>query len=341
MAAEVLSWLDRPAFGIGGPALRRRGLNCSVPMEQVSAMGADAARKLFSLGRAWFALEAEVARRQPRAALLVGFSDFNQRLGRALRLQGTRVVWYAPPQIWAWRRARGPKLLASADHFALLLPFEVPLWRALGATASYAGHPALSWRARDVQRSSGQLALLPGSRAHEVRRCWPILSRAAERLQRDGWRFEVALSPTLPLGLRARISRAARRAALQVSHDASAVLARSEAAICCSGTATLQSAVSGCPPLIVYPTSYAEELVLRRLVSVEHIGLPNLVLDRRAFPELVGQGVKPKEVTRAALDLVAALPEHRSACDELVGRLSANLEHAPGRYVAELVESYL
>ncbi|MGE0323785.1 MAG: lipid-A-disaccharide synthase [Polyangiaceae bacterium] len=342
MGAEALAALGRPAFGIGGPELRRAGLESLVPMERLSAMGLNAARKLFSLRRAFSEIERAVATRHPRVALLIGFSDFNARLGALLRRGGTRVVWYAPPQIWAWRAARGPKLLASADHFALLLPFEEALWRSLGARANYVGHPALGWYSAGVERVGGQVALLPGSRAHEVRRLWPILESAARLLRRaqPRLRFELALSPALPKPLRTELSRAARRAGFEASHAASPVLARAEVAICCSGTATLQSAVSGCPPLIVYPTSRLAELVLERLVRVQHVGLPNLVLDRRAFPELLGQAVKPKQVAEATLELAAALPRYRNACDELRTRLESSRALAPGKAVAELVEQY-
>ncbi|MEZ4230856.1 MAG: hypothetical protein R3B89_16895 [Polyangiaceae bacterium] len=343
MAAEVLEHLAPPAFGVAGPELRRRGLQSVLSMESLSEMGIGAARKAVPLVLAWRRLKDAVRRRQPRAALLVGFSEFNARLGRWLRAQGIHVVWYAPPQVWAWRRRRGPRLVGSADSFAVVLPFEEGLWREMGADAHYVGHPAVTWTLPEIRRLTGRIALLPGSRPSEVERLWPLMLQTADLLRRlrPDWSFEAGLSPGLPAALRVRVARSAVRANIGVSQDARAVLARAELSLCCSGTATLQSALSGCPPLVVYPLAPLAEAVLRRLVSVPHVGLPNLVLDRRAFPELVGQAVQPIHIASAARDLEAQLPRHRASCVELAQRLGARLNETPSRSVARLVERRL
>ncbi len=342
MGAEALALLDRPAFGVGGPALRSQGLTSVLPMEQLSAMGSGAARKLLRLSEAWWEVQRAVRQRAPTVALLVGFSEFNARLGRWLRARRVRVVWYAPPQIWAWRPERGPSLLESADHLALILPFEAALWRGLGAPVTYVGHPALGWRLLGMKRVQGRVALLPGSRAQEVARLWPRLTQAVEHLRRSrpDWSFELSISPGLPAATRAELSRAARHVGIPASNDARAVLARAELSLCCSGTATLQSALSCCPPVIAYPTSRLAAAALRRLVRVPHIGLPNLVLDRRAFPELVGEAVQPAQLASSALELEQALPLHLQSCKELETRLRERVEQAPARCVAQLVERY-
>lgn len=342
MAAEVLVHIGVSAFGVGGPELRRARFESVVPMERLSAMGFGAARKLMALSRAWLEVSRAADRHQPSVALLVGFSEFNARLGRWLRRRGTRVVWYAPPQIWAWRAGRGPDLARCADHHAVILPFEEDLWRGLGAHAAYVGHPALHWHSEEP-RTSGRIALLPGSRPHEVERLWPILLQVISRLRNTepSTSFEVSISPALPERLRADVARTARRAGARASHDATSVLARAELAFCCSGTATLQSALAGCPPLVLYPTSRLTELALRRVVRVPHIGLPNLVLDRRAFPELVGQGVQPSAIADTARRMAAHLEAQRQACSAVRQRLSVNVTRPAAQTVARLVEQYL
>jgi hypothetical protein len=144
MAAPVVRQLGVPAFGLGGTALGAVGMELVSDLSRTAAMGVGAvlvrAPLLIDAGRR---LLSEARRRKPRAALLVGFSEFNAWLGPRLRKLGMRVLWYSPPQIWAWRGGRADTLRDACDRMAVILPFEEELWRAHGADAHYVGHPSL------------------------------------------------------------------------------------------------------------------------------------------------------------------------------------------------------
>src|SRR5690606_23198779 len=121
MAAPVLARLRERTpplapYGLGGPALAEVGFTSLARRHELSGMGFAAAKKWSRLLRCYRLLQRETHQRRPRAALLVGFSDFNARLGTWLRRQGVRVLWYAPPQIWAWRAGRAKRLKQSADQ---------------------------------------------------------------------------------------------------------------------------------------------------------------------------------------------------------------------------------
>src|SRR5262245_12386994 len=104
MAARVVARITRPAIGMGGPALREAGARLVVDDLGLASMGPlGAVRRVRRLRRAYTRLLKAAAEARTRVALLVGFSAFNARLGRELRRRGTRVLWYSPPQVWAWR----------------------------------------------------------------------------------------------------------------------------------------------------------------------------------------------------------------------------------------------
>ena len=129
-------------------------------------------------------------RRRPRAALLVNYSEFNGLLAPRLSAAGVRVLWYGAPQVWAWRAGRTLHLRRSIDRLAVIFPFEEATWRAAGVDAHYVGHPALEAKrlARGPARaalgltpSAAAVAVLPGSRPHEVRRLLVVLGAILDR----------------------------------------------------------------------------------------------------------------------------------------------------------------
>ena len=137
----------------------------------------ETAARAGAVVRAWRAVVRGVARRAPRAALLVNYTEFNARLARRLQAAGVRVLWYGAPQVWAWRAGRAHSVGASIDRMALMLPFEEVIWRAAGVDARYVGHPAMETRVLPRPMARARLgmtpfaegvAILPGSRPHEV-----------------------------------------------------------------------------------------------------------------------------------------------------------------------------
>ena len=179
LAAAAVAQLRANAFGIGGTALRAAGAETLVDVSELGAMGLGAViANLPQIRRAARRVLASARARPTRAALLVGYTEFNAWLGPRLRQLGIFVLWYGAPQIWAWRWRRGQRLARACDRMAVLLPFEEPLWHELGVNARYVGHPVLEQpllaraaaRAQlGVAHNTDHVALLPGSRNQEVR----------------------------------------------------------------------------------------------------------------------------------------------------------------------------
>jgi lipid-A-disaccharide synthase len=330
-AAGAVRALGRPSFGLGGPALEAAGCHLVERLERVTGTGLGPALVAAPrLARAALALAREAGRRRVRAALLVDFTEFHYRLGPLLRRRGVRVLWAVAPQVWAWRPGRVTTLAPAADRLALLFPFETPLWRRAGLDAHWVGHPAadaIPAARADARASVGlpagdapALALLPGSRPNEVGRLLPAMLGAFDRARArlPGLRARVLVAPSLP----ATLARAVRRRAeahgapaleVDAARGLPALLPAFDAAVCASGTATLEAALCGVPPVITYRLGPASAAVARFVLRGGHVGLPNVVLGEGAYPELLQGDANAPALARAAVALLTRPPPSREA----------------------------
>jgi lipid-A-disaccharide synthase len=350
IAALVAAELGREGVrcaGIGGPACRAAGVQTFADASALAAMGVgDVAARLPALVGALGLVARHLRREPPRAALLVNFTEANQRLGRMLRTRGTRVLWCAAPQVWAWRPRRLEALRGAADRMAVLLPFEEPLWRAAGHDAVYVGHPAVDLAGSPSSpRPSTSLAVLPGSRAAEAARLAAPFTEAAACLLDMGavTAARVVLASSLPPHARARVERLARGRGLSVveaeaTRGAGPLLSGHAVSLCASGTASLEAALAGAAPVVAYRLDPLAFLLARRLVRTPHIALPNVLLGRRAFPELIQDEVTPARLVAAARELLA---RGEAVRDELSAILVPPSPAPFGRRVADLLLPWL
>jgi len=351
LVARALAAHGVRCAGVGGAACRAAGVETFADTRELSAMGlADVAARLPVLAGALLRLAERVRRAPPRAALLVNFTELNQHLGRALRARGTRVLWCVAPQVWAWRPGRLQALRGATDRLAVILPFEQALWRDAGYDAVYVGHPSVGGSAPAPAPPSPRraLAILPGSRAGEIARLAAPLTEAGASLLASGAVTSacVLVAPGLASPSRLHLAMLARRAGLPLADapaegGATSLLAGFDASLCASGTASLEAALAGASPVVAYRLDRLAYAVARRLVRTPHIALPNVLLGRRAFPELVQGEVTPARLAASALPLLADRPASLRLAAEL-GAILAPPSPAPfGDRVAELMLPWL
>jgi len=352
------------AFGMGGGALAAEGVELVADLRDATAMGvAEVARRAIGVARAYARVRRAARRRRPAAALLVNYTEFNARLAQGLWATGTRVLWYGAPQIWAWRARRAVPLRRHLDRMAVMLPFEEPLWRRLGVDAHYVGHPALEdlrgdgarepSEARAAAREMLQLtarapavAILPGSRPHEVRRLLGRMLAAYERVRHDLASVDarVLLAPSLDPRTRAWARGVAAAGRVEVTEiDArrgmSYVLPAFDAALTASGTASLECAVARAVPIVCYRVGVATELGARALVKTPWVALPNILLGREAFPELLQREATAPRMEDTLLRVLEGRDPYLAACDEVEDALGER--SAASREVARMLEPWL
>jgi lipid-A-disaccharide synthase len=356
-AAAVIARLPGVAsFGLGGPALEERGVDLVGDLRASTAMGiGEAGARAVSVMHAWRAVVRAARTRRPNAALLVNYSEFNARLAPRLRAAGVRVLWYGAPQVWAWRPDRKASLRRSIDCMAVMLPFEVALWRSAGVDAHYVGHPSLEIEMLDraaARRTLGMtpyaaaVAILPGSRPHEVRRLMAPLLDGYERVRADRASVDarVLIASSLDGATRDWIRGlcAARRVAtfdVDPQVGAMPVLRAFDASLCASGTVSLEAALARAVPVIVYRVGITTELAARMLVTTPHVALPNVLLGRRAFTELLQRDVHSARIAQGLSDALDRRSSLLTACDDV--RAALGDKPAPSASVARMLAPWL
>jgi lipid-A-disaccharide synthase len=355
-AAVVRRLAGVRAFGLGGPALAGAGVEILDDLRSWTAMGiGEASLRAARVLRAGRGLIAAARVRNPRAALLTNYSEFNSRLAPHLHDAGVRVLWYGPPQVWAWRARRTDRLRRTIDRMAVMLPFEEPLWRSAGVDAHYVGHPALETTPLDrdtARRALGMtpfasaVAILPGSRPHEVARLLVPMLEAYESVRSDRASVDarVLVAPSLDAATRGWVQRtcdARRVATFEVDPyvGAMSVLSAFDAALCASGTASLEAALARAVPIIAYRVGLATELAARALVRVEHVALPNVLLGRRAFPELLQREARAPRIASALADALDGRSDLLAACDQVEAVLGN--KKTPSAAVAGMLAPWL
>ena len=319
-------------FGIAGERMRAAGVRALVNIEDIAGMGAtELASTIGPTLRAFRVLRRALRYERPDLLILIDFADFNMKFAWFARRAGVPVLYYILPQVWAWRRWRVQTLIRRADRIAVVFPFETELYARAGARVSFVGHPLLDRVAPAQDRAataarhglpprSRLLAILPGSRRAEIRHLLRPMLEAARVLCADHDLTPViALAPTLSAADLRSVPGTALGLVRIVEGDAYSIIAASELALVASGTATLETALLGCPMVIAYKVSALTYGLGRILVrGVDFIGMPNILADRAIVPELIQWQVTPARLVRAAEPMLAP-----SLREEVAGALLA------------------
>ena len=319
-------WPQSRFVGIGGERMKEQGVELFAELDVLAVMGvAEVIPRLPFLFRLKRRLISLLDSGAVDLVIPVDYAGFNLRIARAARRRALPVLYYIAPKIWAWGAGRARKLAAYTQRVALIFPFEVETLARSGAHATFVGHPLLEtpvlvpdrqafcrrWRL-DAQRPI--LALLPGSRPQELRRHLAVFLEAGRRVEERGGEVQLVLARA------SSISPSAFRAlGVPVVDNARSLLAHSAVALVKSGTATLEAALEGTPFVTVYRTHPVTFALARRLLRVNHISLPNLIVGRDVVPEVLQSRATPDRLADLLLRLLP--PDSAERAEMITGFL--------------------
>lgn len=341
---------DARLFGVGGARMKAAGVELVHGIERLDVIGLLGFAQVRAVARTYRALS-RLLRREPfDVVVLIDNPGLNLRLSRIAARAGHRVVYYIAPQVWAWHPGRIRQIARTVRRMLVILPFEEGLFRSAGIPCDFVGHPLLDAMAPSYDRvelrkrfgletDAPVIGLLPGSREKEVRSLLPVMLEAAQHLRHSypGIGIVVAQASSIPNGCITTLAEGSGLEVRVIRDQPNEVMAVSDLLLVASGTATLQAAVIGTPMVIVYRLPWLTYWIARCLVTVDCIGLVNIVAGRRIVPELIQHEAIPERLYEEA----ARLLRDRAACDEMRAALRAVRqslgEAGASRRAAELV----
>ena len=305
-------------FGVGGERLEKMGMKLLYHSQSLSVVGiTEVLLKIRSIMKALRGLKQSLDQERPDLIILIDFPDFNFRLAKIAHRKGIPILYYISPQVWAWRPKRVKSIAQWVKKMVVLFPFEVPFYEAAGVNVEWVGHPLLdivkptlskevAFQQFGLDPKRRTIALLPGSRMHEVKRLLPPLLASAQLIQREilDLQFIIPLAPGIPQAILSPWMGNISVPVKVVEGWTYDVMNLSELLITASGTATLEAAILGKPMVIVYKVSFFSYWIGRALIQVDHIGLVNLVAGKEIAPELIQKDVNPERLAEEALHIL-------------------------------------
>ena len=284
--------------GLGGDAMRAAGLTPLFDMSEMAVMGlVEVLRHYRRLNRRLTQLKEAIATFNPDVLLMIDAQGLSYRLGKHFKDADFKKVQLVAPTVWAWKPERAAKAATYLDHLACLFPFEPPYFTAEGLPATYVGHPALKLqntvpkaeaRAK-LSLPEGEIwaAVLPGSRAMEVRQLCPVFARLIHQAHDKGQLKGVLIPVAGPV--RDKVTAWAKALRLPVkildTPEDRALLPAADLALAASGTVSLELSAQGIPSLLAYRFHPLTWRYIRGKLSVDFMGLTNLLAGKEIQQE--------------------------------------------------------
>ena len=304
-----LPGLSEPAIrfrGFGGPQMRAAGCQLDLDLTEHAVVGLlEVLPKIRQFFQFADQAEAIFARGGVDAVVLVDFPGFNWHVARRAKKHGIPVYYYCPPQLWAWGGWRVRKMKRSVNHVLAVLPIEADYFTRHGIETTFVGHPFFDAVAEtqldqrtmaglDPSRGWPLVAVLPGSRGHEVRRNWPLMLESIRRLnqQHPSARFAVACYRDAQCKW-CREQLAPSDESLPIDFfvgRTSEIIEASRCAMMVSGSVSLEMMARRTPAAVVYRVGRFLYAFGKCMIGVDSMTLPNLMHHEKVFPEMVSVG---------------------------------------------------
>ena len=323
---EEIKIIDKEAdfrFLGGDLMAKAAGRHPEIHIEKMNVMGfLEVVRALPTVLDNLRTAKALLKRFRPDVLVLVDYPSFNLKLAAYAHSLGIRTDWMIAPKVWAWKEWRIPKLKKYLTNLYSILPFETGYFKRHGMDVKYVGNPTV----KEVEQSLSHIppkkyflerqgitdtrpiiAILPGSRKAEIRNNLPMMIEAAKKF--PDHQYIIAAAPSVPEKYYREI---AQDTGLNLAFDATHTLLKySAAAIVTSGTATLETAVIGTPQVVCYRSTGSKTAynVMKRILKVKYVSLPNLIVGNSIGPELLLHNCTPERIARELRPLLHASPQ--------------------------------
>ncbi len=361
LAASMLQELkhlvpDVEIEGIVGPNLIRLGAKELYSMRHLSLMGlVEPLLNLPKLIYIRYKLYKKILKDKPNLFIGVDAPEFNLWLEKKLKQSNITTVHYVSPSVWAWRSGRVKLIKKAVDLMLTLFPFEIDFYKQHDIKAICVGHhladqiPMVT-NAKEAKQKLGFgeydkiLAIMPGSRDSELEHLTEIYLQTVKELY---LRFPF-LKFVIPVVsgqhkiyveqlIQKTVSRVPIKVMVQNSH---AVMQAADFVLVTSGTATLEVMLYKKPMVVAYKTNFLTYMLVKKLIKVKYISLPNLLSDSAIVKEFIQDDVTTYNLTRALSDLInvgGATVKQVAVFDQIHKELQKNASVTAAQSIAKLL----
>lgn len=299
--------------GLGGDKMRAQGCHLYVDYREMAYMGFVAVFKnLGKIKRNFQIAQETLLQEQPDVLILIDYPSFNLKIAKYCKkhLPKTKIIYYIPPKIWAWKEWRVHQIARYCDRILGIFPFEPAFYAKHGYKCQYVGNPTAdsiqSWRLEakgNEAKGKETIAILPGSRKSEISKCLPTMLAAARKVAGERYRVVVTAAPGIDDTFYTPYLHGE-----ELTRDTYALLNNALAAVVNSGTATLETALIGCPQTAVYHVAgskYLEKLLKPIVFKIKYFTLVNIIPNKEVIQELVASRFTQENIEKELGRLVA------------------------------------
>ena len=298
--------------GLGGDKMRAEGCHIHVDYRKMAYMGFVAVlQNLGTIKRNFQIAKQALKTEQPDILILIDYPSFNLKIAKYCKqhLPTTKVIYYIPPKIWAWKEWRVHQIARYCDKILGIFPFEPAFYAKHGYTCCYVGNPTADtirdWEEQYSSREEKRpiIAIVPGSRASEISKCLPTMLAAARAEAGDNYQIVVTAAPGIEDTFYTPYIQGET-----LTRDTYSLLKKARAAIVNSGTATLETALIGCPQAAVYHVTgskYLEWLIKPILFKIKYFTLVNIIAGKEVIQELVASRFTQENIQQELARLIS------------------------------------
>ncbi len=313
-------------IGVGGPEMSKNGLISYFDYSEISVHGYfDALKKIFRLLFLRKKVVDYLLEEKPDIFIGIDVPDFNFDVERKLKFNNIPTFHYVAPSVWAWRQGRVFDIKESVNHLFAVFPHEPKIFQKAKVPITFVGHPLANKiplipninKGRErlhIDKGKLIITLLPGSRSSEIKYHLELMINTAILINKElTWRKLSRAEFLIPINSKdnyIKISNTLNsynnkiksiRLIVGHSHDA---ICSANMVIAVSGTATLEAALYKKPMIIVYKTSLLSYLLLKKMLLIPYIGLPNILLNRFIVPEFLQNKATPQNIANKAIEIL-------------------------------------
>lgn len=323
---------DIKISGIGGQHMKDAGAELISDLARYGVTGfTEVFRYFFIIRNAFNAIKNHLTQHKPDLLILVDYPGFNLRLARfAKRTLGLKIIYYISPQIWAWKGKRIHLIKECVDHMAVIFPFEKRLYDKAKVPASFVGHPLLEKIPKETNQNTARsklglpddkkiIALLPGSRSHEIERHMPVLISTAKILHQKNpdYHFAIPVAGTVNLD-KIKSYNAQEKLPISYLHgNAITCMSAADFVIVASGTASLECALLTKPMCIIYKASLLSYIIGFKLIKIKYLGLCNILANKMVVPEFLQADCDPVELAKYIQEFMTTPHQQEHVSQEL------------------------